>query len=84
MTEYYAITVQGELDEHWRNWFDGLKMTHNEEGETVLIGRFADQAALHGVLTRVRDLGLTLVSVNRVDRDLETTSDCEKLSADTP
>ena len=58
------IRVKGQIDEHWSDWFEGLTITHTKENETVLAGLVADQAALHGLLAKVRDLGLPLVSVN--------------------
>ena len=62
----YHIRVQGELDAHWSDWFDGLAITPQAGGETQLSGRVADQAALHGLLAKIRDLGLPLLSVRRV------------------
>lgn len=59
----YRIRVQGHLGSHWSDWFDGLTITNEPTGEAVLTGPIPDQAALHAILTRVRDLGLTLVSV---------------------
>ena len=59
----YEIRVEGHLDLSWSVWFDGLTINHDESGETILSGPVADQAALHGLLNRVRDLGLTLISV---------------------
>ncbi len=56
------IRVKGQIDEHWSDWFDGLTITHADD-ETVLIGTVADEAALYGLLARLRDLGLPLVSV---------------------
>ena len=58
------IRVKGQLDEHWSDWFDGLTITHTGQNETVLTGPIVDQAALHGLLTKLRDLGLPIVSVN--------------------
>jgi hypothetical protein len=63
-----SITVRGHLDQRWSAWFDGLTITHRENGESVLIGHLSDQAALHGVLTKVRDLGLILVTVECKER----------------
>jgi hypothetical protein len=63
----YEIRLTGHLDAHWAAWFDGLAVSHESDGTTVIIGRIADQAALHGVLQRVRDLGLPLVSVARLE-----------------
>jgi hypothetical protein len=63
-----SITVEGPLDQRWSEWFDGLTITHRETGESVLTGHLPDQAALHGVLTRVRDLGLMLVTVECKER----------------
>jgi hypothetical protein len=57
------IRLQGQIDERWSEWFEGLTITHTEQGETLLTGFVADQAALHGLLAKVRDLGLSLVSV---------------------
>jgi hypothetical protein len=53
----YAITVQGHLDAHWSAWFDDLTITNGPNGEAVLAGPLRDQAALHGVLAKLRDLG---------------------------
>ena len=63
----YEIRLTGRLDARWAAWFDGLTVSHDGDGTTVLSGPVADQAALHGLLQRVRDLGLPLVSVTRVE-----------------
>jgi hypothetical protein len=64
----YEIRLKGRLDGRWAAWFDGLGLTHDGAGITVIHGPVADQAALHGLLNKVRDLGLPLVSVTRVGR----------------
>jgi hypothetical protein len=71
----YEIRLTGRLDAHWAAWFDGLTVSHESDGTTVLRGPIADQAALHGVLQRVRDLGLPLVSVTCVDANQTKTTD---------
>ena len=58
------IRVKGQIDQHWSDWFDDLTVTHTDQNETVLTGPIVDQAALHGLLARLRDLGLPIVSVN--------------------
>ena len=65
MPEYYDIKIKGHLDPCWSDWFASLKMTHLEGDETLLSGPLPDQAALHGLFERVRDLNLTLISVIR-------------------
>ena len=65
----YEIRVQGHMGDSWSSWFEGLSLRHEENGETVLRGTIVDQAALHGILMRIRDLGLPLVSVNRIKTD---------------
>ena len=62
-TETYEIRVQGHLDDRWSAWFDGLALVHGDDGSTLIRGEVADQAALHGLIQKVRDLGLTLLSV---------------------
>jgi hypothetical protein len=66
----YEIRLKGRLDSRWAAWFDGLTITHENDGTTTIHGPIVDQAALHGVLQKVRDLGLPLVSVTQVEPDL--------------
>ena len=63
----YEIRLKGHLDDKWADWFDGLTITRADNGETLLRGPVVDQAALHGVLRKVRDLGLALLSVMQVN-----------------
>ena len=63
----YQIRIKGHLGRQWMVWFDGLTITLEEDGNTLLTGPLADQAALHGLLKKVRDLGMPLLSVNRVN-----------------
>ena len=62
----YEILVKGHLDGRWSEWFDGLTITNVENGDAVLSGEIVDQSALHGVLKKVRDLGLPLMAVSRI------------------
>ncbi len=79
----YEIRLTGRLDARWTAWFDGLTVSHESNGTTVITGAIADQAALHGVLQRVRDLGLPLVSVIRVESDRSTSTGVEAGSSPT-
>ena len=63
--ENYEIRVKGHLNARWADWFDGLTLTQESDGTTVLSGSVMDQAALHGLLGKVRDLGLPLIAVHR-------------------
>jgi len=65
----YQIRIKGYLGHKWIDWFEGLTITLEEDGDTLLSGPVVDQAALHGLLKKVRDLGLLLISVNRVLAD---------------
>jgi hypothetical protein len=65
----YHLRVKGHLRPEWAEWFDGMTITQETNGDTTLSGLVADQPALHGLLVKVRDLGLVLVSVDRVEPD---------------
>lgn len=67
--EVYQIVVKGYLDSEWSDWFDGLSITLAENGETILSGPVIDQTALHGILIKIRDLGLPLLSLARIETD---------------
>ena len=62
----YQIRIKGHLSRQWTEWFEGLTITLEENGDTLLTGPVVDQAALHGLLKKVRDLGMPLISVNSV------------------
>lgn len=64
----YEIRIKGNLDPEWSAWFDGFTITPQEDGETLLVGQVADQPALHGLLAKVRDLGLTLIRVEQIGK----------------
>jgi hypothetical protein len=68
----YEIRVKGELDARWSRWLADLTIVPQPGGESLLTGPVADQAALYGLISRMRDLGLELISVNRIESDRET------------
>ena len=72
---FYEIRIKGHLDSQWQEWFAGLTITPEEYGSTILTGPVVDQAALHGLIKRVRDLGAPLISVNRVESGQSEVSD---------
>ena len=63
----YELRIDGHLDEHWSAWLDGFALAHEDNGTTTLRGTVTDQAELHGLLAKVRDLGTTLISVTSID-----------------
>ena len=69
----YEIRLKGHLDDRWANWFEGLTITLEDNGDTLLTGPVIDQAALHGLLKKVRDLGMPLVSVSPLEHGPSTT-----------
>lgn len=69
--KWYSLRVKGHLRPEWSEWFEGLTVTCEPDGTTTLSGWVTDQAALHGLLIRIRDLGLTLVAVNPVEVESE-------------
>jgi hypothetical protein len=77
----YEIRLKGHLDSRWAAWFDGLTLTNESDGTTLIHGPVTDQAALHGLLQKVRDMGLPLVSVTQVHPDQP---DCPPSSPDNP
>jgi hypothetical protein len=78
----YQIRIKGHLTSHWMGWFDGLTITLEEDGNTLLNGPVIDQAALHGILKKIRDLGLPLLSVNSVDLSQAITADTDPEAGD--
>ena len=73
---HYQICLEGILDERWLRWFEGLEVTSSSDDETVISGEF-DQSALHGLFNRIRDLGLTLISVQRYETQTEPSQERE-------
>jgi len=67
----FEIKIKGHLDEHWSDWLGGLDITQDEQGNSLLTGIVLDQAALHGILNQIRDLGLTLISIKPMISDNE-------------
>ncbi len=67
----YQIRIKGHLGRQWTDWFEGLTIMQEDNGESILTGLVADQAALHGILRKVRDLGTPLISVTRVKTNKE-------------
>ena len=63
----YEVRVKRHISQDWSEWLEGMRITHTPEGETVLAGPIRDQAALFGMLIKIRDLGLTLVSLNQIE-----------------
>ena len=74
-SEVHQIRIKGHLGSQWADWFDGLTITLEEDGNTLLAGPLVDQAALHGILKKVRDLGMPLLSVNSVGPGPQDISD---------
>ena len=66
MGDIYEFRIKGHLGDRWSDWLGGLTIHHQEDGTTVLVGPVVDQAALHGLIVRIRDLGVPLLSVKRV------------------
>jgi hypothetical protein len=71
----YEIRLKGHLNDRWAEWFDGLTITLEDNGDTLLTGPVVDQAALHGLLKKVRDLGMPLISINFVNPDQAKTQE---------
>jgi hypothetical protein len=74
----YEIRLKGHLDNRWADWFEGLSFTHDSDGTTILCGPVVDQAALHGLLKKARDLGIPLLSVMRVEPGQVDASDAKQ------
>jgi hypothetical protein len=70
----YEIRIKGHLDSRWAAWFDGMTLTTSSDGTTVLVGPVIDQAALHGLLGKLRDIGLPLLAVTQVDGERSTSA----------
>ena len=69
MTGSYRIRIKGHLDSSWAEWFDGLTITHQDDGTTLLIGPVSDQPALHGLLARINSLGLPILLVEQIEKE---------------
>lgn len=78
----FAIRIQGHLSQQRMDWFDGLSITLEEDGNTLLRGTVVDQSALHGILKRIRDLGMPLLSVNSIDSDDSVKANTDRAKGD--
>lgn len=78
----FQIKIKGHLGQQWAGRFDGLTITLEEDGNTVLSGPIVDQSALHGILKKIRDLGMPLLSVNTIDSDQASKADTDPLIGD--
>ena len=74
----YQIRIKGHLGHQWTEWYEGLTITQEEDGDTLLTGPVIDQAALHGLLKKVRDLGMPLLSVDSMQPNQEDASDVKQ------
>ena len=73
----YEIKIKGKLSQHWAEWFGNLAITYDDKGNTLLIGEVPDQAALHGILLQIRNLGLELIFIKPLVEDREESKDDE-------
>lgn len=78
----FQIKIKGHLGQQWAGWFDGLTIALEEDGNTLLSGSIVDQSALHGILKKIRDLGMPLLSVNTIDPDQARKADTDPLIGD--
>ena len=78
----YQFRIKGHLSQQWMNWFEGLAISLEEDGNTLLSGTVIDQAALHGILKKIRDLGMPLLSVNPMVSGQETKEDTDQVQGD--
>jgi len=74
----YQIRIRGHLDSHWTDWFGNMTISLENNGDTIVTGPVVDQAALHGLLKRVRDLGMPLISVNQIKEKKELINEINK------
>jgi hypothetical protein len=81
---WYEIRLHGRIDPRWSPWLDGLEITSDSDGTTVLHGPVADQSALHGLLARLRDIGLPLISIARLEPDRTEHADHDTIHRDNP
>jgi hypothetical protein len=75
----FQIRIQGHLSQQWQDWFEGLTITLEEDGNTFLSGHVVDQSALHGILKKIRNLGMPLLSVNSIDSNQATGTDADQV-----
>lgn len=78
----FHIRIKGHLGQQWAGWFDGLTITLEEDGNTLLSGPVIDQSALHGIVKKIRDLGMPLISVNPVDPNQATKADIDEVKSE--
>jgi hypothetical protein len=78
----FQIRIEGHLSQQWTDWFDGLTITLEEDGNTLISGPVFDQSALHGILKKIRNLGMPLLSVNSTDPDQATNANIDLVIGD--